>query len=129
MRELAGFGFPSSDATAYGFIGEVVLDEPPAGGALNTHGADGALIVLPMGGGRFRLTGVDVHRQAPDEELTLDVLRDLTRRMTGRDLGMRDPSWLTRSPTALTSPSSTVWAGCWWPGMLPTSPGLPAVSG
>jgi 2-polyprenyl-6-methoxyphenol hydroxylase-like FAD-dependent oxidoreductase len=96
VRELAGFGFPGSDATAYGFIGEVVLDEPPAGGVLNTHGADGALIALPLGGGRFRLTGVDVHRQAPDDELTMDALRDLTRRMAGSDLGMRDPSWLTR---------------------------------
>jgi 2-polyprenyl-6-methoxyphenol hydroxylase-like FAD-dependent oxidoreductase len=98
VRDLAGIGFPGTETTAYGFIGEVILDEPPTDSSISRHSAEGALIMVPLGEGRYRLAGVDARRQAPDDELTFAALQETIIRMLGTDLGMRDPSWLTRFP-------------------------------
>lgn len=95
VRKAAGIDFPGTDITAYGFIGEVVLDDPP-GTVISMHNAAGAVIALPIGGGRYRVTGFDPENQNAGDELTLEALRAITSRVTGTDYGMRDPSWLTR---------------------------------
>jgi 2-polyprenyl-6-methoxyphenol hydroxylase-like FAD-dependent oxidoreductase len=95
VRKAAGIGFPGTDSTAYGFIGEVILDDPP-GAVVSMHNTAGAVIVLPVGGGRYRVTGFDPANQEAGDELTLAALRAITSRVTGTDYGMRDPSWLTR---------------------------------
>jgi 2-polyprenyl-6-methoxyphenol hydroxylase-like FAD-dependent oxidoreductase len=95
VRKAAGIGFPGTSHTAYGFIGEVVLDDPPRG-TTGAHTAEGVVMVVPLGGGRYRVTGYDPARQGPGDALTLEALRDVTLRVLGTDHGMRDPSWLTR---------------------------------
>jgi 2-polyprenyl-6-methoxyphenol hydroxylase-like FAD-dependent oxidoreductase len=95
VRKAAAIDFPGTDSTAYGFIGEVVLDAPPAS-TVSAHNAGGAVIALPLGGGYHRVIGFDPARQESGPDLTLAALRDVTTRVTGTDYGMRDPRWLTR---------------------------------
>ena len=95
VRELAGLPVEGEDSTAWGFLGVVFLDTPPAPGTRIVR-PDGALIVAPLPDGRYRLTGWDPQHQAPDEELDLETLREFTQRMAGTDFGLHDPSWLSR---------------------------------
>ncbi|WP_046733282.1 FAD-dependent monooxygenase [Streptomyces humi] len=94
VRRQVGCEFPGTETSAYGYLGEVVLDSPPPAGfqALNEAGR---LLVVPLAHGRYRVTGYDPLNQHRDP-LTLEELRDAARRIAGTDFGMRDPSWLTR---------------------------------
>lgn len=95
VRELAGIAFEGEGSATWGFLGDVVLDAPPAPG-YRLRTPDGALIVAPLPGGRFRLTGWDPERQESDEHLDLEALRASVQRIAGTDFGLRDPSWLSR---------------------------------
>ncbi|WP_431038264.1 FAD-dependent monooxygenase [Streptomyces sp. P6-2-1] len=98
VREAAGIDFPGNDATTWGFLGDVVLDNPPREAVPTVSGPAGGLMIVPMPGGIHRIVGGD-----PDStgtgypgELTLDGLRATVTRIAGTDFGMRDPSWLSR---------------------------------
>ena len=100
VRRLAGIAFPGVDGTAFGFLGDVVLDVPPPPG-LALHNEHGALIVAPVPGGFFRVTGYDAADQEPGRRtVTLDELRASATRIAGTDFGMRDPVWLSRFTSA-----------------------------
>ncbi|MCP2163584.1 FAD-dependent monooxygenase [Goodfellowiella coeruleoviolacea] len=97
VRTRAGIDFPGTDATVYGFLGDVVLDTPLPHGAswYSEHG--GAMATPPLPDGRHRLVGaVAAQPDRPGTELTLAELRDKMSRIAGVDLGLRDPSWLSR---------------------------------
>ncbi|MDR7276933.1 FAD-dependent monooxygenase [Catenuloplanes atrovinosus] len=95
IRDAAGIGFPGTDTTVRGWLADVVLDAPPAGGVLTLSGPHGGLMVVPMPGGLHRLVGVDA-RPADDRAPTLDEVRATVLRVAGTDFGMRDPDWLSR---------------------------------
>jgi 2-polyprenyl-6-methoxyphenol hydroxylase-like FAD-dependent oxidoreductase len=95
VRTAAGIDFPGSDATTWGWLGDVVLDDPPQRGFANIAGADGGLMIVPLPGGIHRLVGGDPGSDRPGD-LTLDELRATVRRIAGTDFGMRDPVWLSR---------------------------------
>ncbi|MER5407478.1 FAD-dependent monooxygenase [Streptomyces sp. NPDC002769] len=95
VRQEAGIDFPGSETSAYGFLGEVVLDRPPLTPGFTALNEAGRLLVVPLPGGRFRVTGYDPLNQTR-EPMTLDELRDASVRIAGTDFGMRDPSWLSR---------------------------------
>ncbi|MFI6357995.1 FAD-dependent monooxygenase [Streptomyces sp. NPDC050743] len=96
VRRAAGIPFPGTDATAYGFLGEVVLDTPPAPG-FAAHTAGGHLIVVPLGGDMYRVTGYDpLNQDAHQGPLTMEELRETTQRLAGTDFGMHHPVWLSR---------------------------------
>ncbi|WP_405663719.1 FAD-dependent monooxygenase [Streptomyces sp. NBC_01166] len=98
VREAAGIDFPGTDATTWGWLGDVVLDTPPEGAAYAASGPKGGVMVVPMPGGIHRIVGGDTDSNGPDHpgELTLDALRAKVTRIAGTDFGMRDPSWLSR---------------------------------
>ncbi|MFG2588860.1 FAD-dependent monooxygenase [Streptomyces sp. NPDC048438] len=98
VREAAGIAFPGTDATTWGWLGDVVLDAPPEGAAYAASGPEGGVMVVPMPGGNHRIVGGDPDSDGPDHpgELTLDALRAKVTRIAGTDFGMRDPSWLSR---------------------------------
>ncbi|WP_328609506.1 FAD-dependent monooxygenase [Amycolatopsis sp. NBC_00345] len=110
VRKASGIDFPGSDAHYHGFLGDVTLDRPPAQPGTTYHTEQGALVVAPIPGGRFRVTGFDPAHQEPDAELTMAELRAVTERVTGTDFGMRDPVWLSRFGNA-TRVASTYRAG------------------
>ncbi|MEW2396128.1 FAD-dependent monooxygenase [Streptomyces sp. NPDC046862] len=96
VRKAAGIAFPGSDATLYGYLGDVVLDDPPPQGSGTFAGPGGALIMAPLPGGRYRVAGFDPCDQSPDAPLDFEALRASVVRAAGRDFGMRDATWLSR---------------------------------
>ncbi|GGM75899.1 putative aromatic compound monooxygenase YhjG [Lentzea pudingi] len=98
VREAAGIDFAGTDATTWGWLGDVVLDEPPARGFASVTGPSGGLMVVPLPGGVHRIVGGDsaTNRAEWPGELTLDELRATVRAIAGTDFGLRDPKWLSR---------------------------------
>lgn len=93
VRKAAGIAFPGTDTTSYGYVGEVRLTTPAVTSAHNEHGA---LVCVPVRGGRHRIAGVDAHNNGAADPFTLEALRATTTRVAGSDFGMHDPSWLSR---------------------------------
>jgi len=98
VRAAAGIDFPGTDATTWGWLGDVVLDAPPERGFANIAGARGGLMIVPLPGGIHRLVGGDPSSDRPEwpGELTFAELRATVARIAGTDFGMRDPVWLSR---------------------------------
>ncbi|MFE6891333.1 FAD-dependent monooxygenase [Streptomyces sp. NPDC057694] len=97
VRAAAGIDFPGTPSTVLGWLGDVVLDEPPAPGS-SWFGPSGTLMVVPMPGGLHRLVGItprDLTTTWPGD-LTLEELRENVIAMTGSDFRMRDAVWLSR---------------------------------
>ncbi|MFE2942671.1 FAD-dependent monooxygenase [Streptomyces sp. NPDC059255] len=102
VRAAAGIGFPGTDATVRAWLGDVVVDDPPAEPALSASGPRGALLAVRLPGGLYRFVGTtpeDVGT-GPAGAPTLAELRAKVTRITGRDFGMRDPVWLSRFDNA-----------------------------
>ncbi|MEU1785829.1 FAD-dependent monooxygenase [Streptomyces sparsogenes] len=97
VRTCAGIDFPGTPSTLLGWLGDVVLDQPPAPG-YSYFGPAGSLMAVLMPGGVHRLVGVtprDLTTTWPGE-LTMDELRENVVAMAGTDFGIRDPVWLSR---------------------------------
>ncbi|MFG1925208.1 FAD-dependent monooxygenase [Cryptosporangium sp. NPDC048952] len=95
VREAAGIDFPGTDATTWGWLGDVVLDAPPERGFASIAGVEGGLMIVPLPGGIHRFVGGDPVGDRPGE-LQFDEFRATVRRIAGTDFGMRDPVWLSR---------------------------------
>jgi 2-polyprenyl-6-methoxyphenol hydroxylase-like FAD-dependent oxidoreductase len=97
VRAAAGIGWPGTPSTVLGWLGDVVLDQPPAPG-YSCFGPAGTLMAVPLPGGIHRLVGItprDLTTTWPGD-LTLDELRENVITIAGTDFGMRDPVWLSR---------------------------------
>ncbi|OON78083.1 FAD-dependent monooxygenase [Streptomyces tsukubensis] len=97
VRAAAGIDFPGTPSTVLGWLGDVVLDEPPAAGG-SWFGPTGTLMAVPMAGGLHRVVGLvprDLTTTWPGD-LTLEELRENAFAVAGTDFGMRDPIWLSR---------------------------------
>lgn len=96
VRRASGVAFPGTDSTVFGFLGDVILDDPPALG-YTRNGASGALMIVPLPGGLHRFVGVDPAVQdVVGKELSFEEFRSTAIRIAGVDFGMRDPVWLSR---------------------------------
>lgn len=97
VRATAGIDFPGTPATVLGWLGDVVLDNPPPPG-FSSFTLQGGVMVAPLPDGRFRVVGVSPDGLTAEwpGDLTMDELRDKTVAIAGDDFGMRDPSWLSR---------------------------------
>ncbi|MDA2814690.1 monooxygenase [Nocardiopsis sp. RSe5-2] len=96
VREAAGIGFPGTDETLTGVLGDVaVIDDDPA--VLDAARARGVL-VAPLEGGVTRLVMVDPERmRVPSREpVTLEEFRASLVRICGSDCGVAEPRWLSR---------------------------------
>ncbi|MFE4454839.1 FAD-dependent monooxygenase [Streptomyces sp. NPDC056796] len=97
VRAAAGIDFPGTPSTVLGWLGDVVLDEPPAPGS-SWFGPAGTLMAVPMPGGLHRLVGIlprDLNTTRPGD-LTLEELRENVAAVAGTDFRMRDAVWLSR---------------------------------
>ncbi|MFF1715163.1 FAD-dependent monooxygenase [Streptomyces sp. NPDC058268] len=97
VRGAAGIDFPGTPSTVLGWLGDVILDAPPAPGH-SYFGPAGSLMAVPMPGGLHRIVGItprDITTTWPGD-LTLEELRENVITMAGTDFGMRDPVWLSR---------------------------------
>ncbi|MEV7867662.1 FAD-dependent monooxygenase [Streptomyces sp. NPDC088124] len=102
VRAAAGIDFPGTDATVRAWLGDVVVDDPPAEPALSASGPRGALLAVRLPGGVYRFVGTTPEDVGPGPAgaPTLAELRAKVTRITGRDFGMRDPVWLSRFDNA-----------------------------
>ncbi|RMI43204.1 FAD-dependent monooxygenase [Actinomadura harenae] len=101
VRRLAEIGFPGTGGRVSALLGDVTLDDPdklPSGipGTLRTPA--GLLMAVALEPGITRVLTTEFGRDLPDPEtpMTLDELRDSVRRVTGEDVTMREPRWLSR---------------------------------
>lgn len=97
VRDAAGIAFPGTEATTWGWLGDVVLDDPPPG-PVSVSGPSGGLMVVPLPDGVHRIVGGDPDGGRPGRPgaLTLDELREKVVAISGGDYGLRDPRWLSR---------------------------------
>lgn len=98
VRNAAAIDFPGTDATIWGWLGDVALDDPPSGGVYATSGHAGGMMMIGLPSGMYRIVGSDPGGIRTDRpgELALDELRGTVTRIAGTDFGMRDPQWLSR---------------------------------
>ncbi|NEB60913.1 monooxygenase [Streptomyces diastaticus] len=96
VRRTAGIGFPGTDETLTGILGDFAVVDPRPG-ALDAARARG-VIVAPLEGGLTRFVCLDPERmRVPSREpVTLEEFRTSLTRITGSDCGVAEPDWLSR---------------------------------
>jgi len=102
VRKQVGIGFPGTAPTQLHWLGEVTLAEADLGRLPQRieRTATGLFTTVPLGGGVHRIV-VSEWTQPPehaDRDIppTIEELRAAVRRVTGIDLAMRQPRWLSR---------------------------------
>ncbi|MEU4893381.1 monooxygenase [Streptomyces sp. NPDC044780] len=96
VREAAGIGFPGTEETMTGVLGDfAVVDAEPA--ALDEARARGVL-VAPLEGGLTRLVYLDPERMRTPSRMPVSFpeFRTSLIRVCGSDLGIAEPRWLSR---------------------------------
>ncbi|MDX3365693.1 monooxygenase [Streptomyces sp. ME02-6987-2C] len=96
VRQAAGIGFPGTDETLTGVLGDFAVVDPQPG-ALAAARA-GGVIVAPLEGGVTRFVYLDPERiRVPAREpVSLEEFRTSLTRITGSDCGVAEPVWLSR---------------------------------
>ncbi|MBB4688573.1 FAD-dependent monooxygenase [Amycolatopsis jiangsuensis] len=106
VRKAAGIAFPGTTPNAVGFVGDVRLAHPPEHSLHLWDQERGSVSVIPLTDTATRVFGMradDVGltaaqaRRRQAEPLTFAELADSVTGISGRDFGLRDASWLSRS--------------------------------
>jgi 2-polyprenyl-6-methoxyphenol hydroxylase-like FAD-dependent oxidoreductase len=97
VRRALGMPFPGRPLVHSVMLAEVRLAEPPPN-VLAVGSTGGAFaLVAPFGDGWWRVVAWQRSNQpAEDMPVSLDEVREVTRRAVGTDYGMHDPRWLSR---------------------------------
>ncbi|GAA0411108.1 monooxygenase [Microbispora corallina] len=100
VRAAAGIGFPGTASTAYTWIADVILDDPPPVAYFQATNEAGQVLVVPMGAGVHRVGGIDGDAGA---DAALPGEKEIRARLvsvTGTDFGLRDVVWVSGTGTA-----------------------------
>ncbi|MEV7805502.1 FAD-dependent monooxygenase [Microbispora sp. NPDC088329] len=101
VRSAAGIGFPGTASTAYAWVADVTLDDPPAVPYFQTTGETGQVLVVPIGPGLHRVAGVDGAGVLGRGGRPADKdLRAWLVAVAGTDFGLRDPVWVSGTGSA-----------------------------
>jgi 2-polyprenyl-6-methoxyphenol hydroxylase-like FAD-dependent oxidoreductase len=97
VREALGLPFPGKSVLTSIMLADVRLSEPPPDVlAVNAVG-DGFAFVAPFGDGWHRIFAWDRRHQLPDTApVTLEEIREVTRRALGTDFGLQEARWMSR---------------------------------
>ncbi|MFB9906001.1 FAD-dependent monooxygenase [Allokutzneria oryzae] len=98
VRKAAGIEFVGTPSTMSVAMGDVRLTDPPEAVSWTVNCDRGALFLTALGDGRYRVSPIDhaTLHTAKDAPLTLEELRESTRRVVGTDFGMYEPTYLAR---------------------------------
>ncbi|MFE9611468.1 FAD-dependent oxidoreductase [Streptomyces sp. NPDC006012] len=97
VRQSLGMPFPGKSAIRSVMLADVLLDRAPDDIFNFSSNAEGFTFFAPFGDGWYRIIAWDRREQvADDAPITLEDVRDITRRTIGDDLGMHEPRWLSR---------------------------------
>ncbi|GLZ06822.1 FAD-dependent oxidoreductase [Actinomadura sp. NBRC 104412] len=97
VRRLLNLPFPGRSVVRSVMLADVRLQEAPR--EVLTLGAvgDALAFLAPFGDGWYRVIAWNRWNQVPDgEPVSMDEIRDATRRSLGTDFGMHDPRWTSR---------------------------------
>ncbi|MFI7630548.1 FAD-dependent monooxygenase [Microbispora rosea] len=101
VRPAAGIGFPGTASTAYAWVADVTLDDPPAVPYFQKTNAAGQVLVVPIGPGLHRVAGVDGTGVLGDEDRPAEKeLRAWLVAVAGTDFGLHDPVWVSGTGSA-----------------------------
>jgi 2-polyprenyl-6-methoxyphenol hydroxylase-like FAD-dependent oxidoreductase len=97
VREAVGLPFPGQSVLTSIMLADVRLATPPADVlAVNAVG-DAFAFVAPFGDGWHRIFAWDRRKQVSDRDpVTLDEIREVTRRALGTDFGIIEARWMSR---------------------------------
>ena len=97
VRTAVGLPFPGRSVLKSIMLADVRVTEEPAE-VLTANGVgDAFAFIAPFGDGYYRIFAWDRRVAVPDSApLTLDEVREVTKRALGTDFGMHDARWLSR---------------------------------
>jgi len=102
VRAASGIGYTGTDDALTCVIGDVRLEDDDVPPALTMHSEGGSFYAVRLDSDRYRLVALEHASMSTPRDVPLgfDELRATIARLTGRDFGMRDPSWLSRVGSA-----------------------------
>jgi 2-polyprenyl-6-methoxyphenol hydroxylase-like FAD-dependent oxidoreductase len=102
VRPASGIGYSGTDDVLTCVIADVELADDDVPAAVTMHSEGGSFYAVQIDSARYRLVALDHASMSTPRDVPLgfDEFRDTIRGLTGRDFGMRDPSWLTRVGSA-----------------------------
>jgi 2-polyprenyl-6-methoxyphenol hydroxylase-like FAD-dependent oxidoreductase len=98
VRKLSGIDFPGTPSTMSALLGDVrLVEKQPAGPQLRRM-SGGLFGIVPLDSDVYRVVTVEFHREPPPtgKPITLDELRAAVKRVTGTELEMSRPRWMSR---------------------------------
>ena len=97
VRAALGLPFPGESVLTSIMLADVRLANPPEDVLLVNAVGDAFAFVAPFGDGWHRVFAWNrAHQMDDDDPLTLDEIREVTRRSFGRDLGIAEARWMSR---------------------------------
>ena len=98
VRELLGVGFTGQQYATHIILADVALTDPPGEVLFGRTNRQGLVLVVPFGGGLFRLIIWDRRRDAVPlgQPVTEAEVRDAMERIAGSGLGLTSIRWSTR---------------------------------
>jgi 2-polyprenyl-6-methoxyphenol hydroxylase-like FAD-dependent oxidoreductase len=97
VRDLLGLPFPGKSVVKSIMLADVRLTSRPASAVTVNAVGDGFAFIAPFGDGWYRVFTWDRRNQVPETTpLTLDEIREVSRRALGTDFGMHDARWMSR---------------------------------
>ncbi|NUT95557.1 MAG: NAD-binding protein [Saccharothrix sp.] len=97
VRQAIGQPFPGKSVLKSIMLADVRVTEPPAELLAVNGVGDAFAFIAPFGDGYYRVFAWDRrHPRGDDEPLTLDEVREVTKRALGTDYGMHDARWMSR---------------------------------
>jgi 2-polyprenyl-6-methoxyphenol hydroxylase-like FAD-dependent oxidoreductase len=98
VRTASGIGYTGTDDVLTSVLADVHLADDDVPPAVTTHSEGGSFYAVRIDSARYRLVALEHATMSTSRDVPLgfDEFRATIQRLTGRDFGMRDPSWLTR---------------------------------
>lgn len=98
VRQSLGMPFPGKSAIRSVMLADVLLERAPDEAFNFASNQHGFTFFAPFGDGWYRVIAWDrQQQQLPDDApVTMEEVRDITRRTIGDDLGMHDARWVSR---------------------------------
>ncbi|TGB15620.1 hypothetical protein E4099_06585 [Streptomyces palmae] len=115
IRRSLGMPFPGESVISSVMLADVRLERAPDEALNFASNEHGFTFFAPFGDGWYRIIAWDRRRQLPDDApVTLEEVRDITRRTLGDDLGMHDAHGSPASTATSDRCPATGGDGCSW---------------
>jgi FAD binding domain len=97
VRRALDLPFPGRSVVRSAMLADVRLTEQPREVLTANAVGDAFAFIAPFGDGWYRVIAWNRRHQVPDgEPVSMDEIREMTRRALGTDFGMHDPRWTSR---------------------------------